>query len=92
MGTVLINLVKQLHDAGKPSSPPIAPVTYMWRPMQQIITKVEEPSSEVTSGVMEQQPNMDKSTFNRKLWLWIHPASFKEAYASLSLACENSVG
>lgn len=88
MGSVLIIMVKQLHDAGKPGSPPIAPVTYMWRPMQQIHTKVEGPSKEVTSG----EPNMDNSTFYRKLWLWIHPASFKEAYDSLSLACENSVG
>lgn len=87
-GSALITMVMQLHEAGKPNFPPIAPVTYMWRPMQQISTNVEGLSREVTSG---EQDN-GSTTFIRQLWLWIHAASFKEAYDSLSSACEKNVG
>lgn len=77
----------QLHDAGNPSFPPIAPVTYMWRPLQHISTNVEGISREVTN----EEQNID-NTFTRQLWLWIHAASFREAYDSLSSACGNNVG
>ncbi|XP_042061077.1 ribonucleases P/MRP protein subunit POP1-like [Salvia splendens] len=73
-----------LHDSGKPSLPTIAPVTYMWRPMQQISTNVDELHREVSCD----GPNIDNTTSIRQLWLWIHAASFKEAYDSLSSACE----
>ncbi|KAG6423009.1 hypothetical protein SASPL_113392 [Salvia splendens] len=77
-----------LHDSGKPSLPTIAPVTYMWRPMQQISTNVDELHREVSCD----GPNIDNTTSIRQLWLWIHAASFKEAYDSLSSACEMNVG
>ena len=78
----------QLHDSGKPSLPTIAPVTYMWRPMQQISTNIDELRREISC----EGPTIDNTTSIRQLWLWIHAASFKEAYDSLSSACETNVG
>ncbi|XP_057783639.1 ribonucleases P/MRP protein subunit POP1 [Salvia miltiorrhiza] len=75
-----------LHDSRNPSFPPVAPVTYMWRPMQQISTNVEELSREVSG----EEQNIDNTAFIHQLWLWIHAASFKEAYDSLSSACEKN--
>ncbi|KAH6778154.1 hypothetical protein C2S52_006324 [Perilla frutescens var. hirtella] len=74
-----------LHDIGNPSFLPIAPVTYMWRPLQRISTNVEGLSKEINSG----ERNIDNNTM-RQLWLWIHAAAFKEAYDSLSSACEKN--
>ncbi|KAK4388069.1 hypothetical protein Sango_2413500 [Sesamum angolense] len=73
-----------LHHAGKPSFPPIAPVTYMWQPVQQISTNTGDVSIDDFHG----EQNMDDNTIIRQVWLWIHAAAFKEAYDALSSALE----
>ncbi|KAL0368530.1 UNVERIFIED_CONTAM: hypothetical protein Scaly_1071900 [Sesamum calycinum] len=72
-----------LH-AGKPSFPPIAPVTYMWQPVQQISTNTGDVSIDDFHG----EQSMDDNTIIRQVWLWIHAAAFKEAYDALSSALE----
>ncbi|KAK4421658.1 hypothetical protein Salat_2116400 [Sesamum alatum] len=69
-----------LHHAGKPSFPPVSPVTYMWRPVQQISTNTGDVSIDNFHG----EQNMDDSTIIRQVWVWIHAAAFKEAYDALS--------
>ncbi|KAL8491274.1 hypothetical protein ACS0TY_023057 [Phlomoides rotata] len=73
-----------LHHAGKPYLPPIAPVTYMWRPLQRISSNVEELSTD--NG----EQNINDSTIIRQLWVWIHAAAFEEAYGALSSACDEN--
>lgn len=78
----------QLHHAGKPYLPPIAPVTYMWRPLQRISTNVEGLSTDFLDG----KKNINDSTIIRQLWVWVHAAAFEEAYGALSSACDKNVG
>ncbi|KAI3459664.1 hypothetical protein Pfo_016327 [Paulownia fortunei] len=73
-----------LHHAGKPCFPPIAPVTYLWRPLQRISTNTERLSIDVSGG----EQNIDDGTIIRQLWVWIHAAALEEAYDALSSACE----
>ncbi|KAK6144234.1 hypothetical protein DH2020_021054 [Rehmannia glutinosa] len=76
-----------LHHAGKPCFSPIAPVTYMWRPLQQISTNEERLSTDVSDG----ERNIDDGIIIRQLWIWIHAAACEEAYDSLSSVCERQV-
>ncbi|KAK6144256.1 hypothetical protein DH2020_021076 [Rehmannia glutinosa] len=76
-----------LHHAGKPCFSPIAPATYMWRPLQQISTNEERLSTDVSDG----ERNIDDGIIIRQLWIWIHAAACEEAYDSLSSVCERQV-
>ncbi|KAK6138425.1 hypothetical protein DH2020_027835 [Rehmannia glutinosa] len=76
-----------LHHAGKPCFSPIAPATYMWRPLQQISTNEERLSTDVSDG----EHNIDDGIIIRQLWIWIHAAACEEAYDSLSSVCERQV-
>ncbi|KAL3517357.1 hypothetical protein ACH5RR_019946 [Cinchona calisaya] len=62
-----------LHHLGSPFAQAVAPVTYMWR---------------------QQNPNFDfydkqqSYASSRRLWIWIHPAAFREGYDVLESACQ----
>ncbi|KAL8026555.1 hypothetical protein ABFX02_14G036000 [Erythranthe guttata] len=74
-----------LHRSGKPSLPPIAPVTYLW---QRAPTNVEGHSKDVCDG----EKNNDGGPITRQLWVWIHAAAFQEAYDALDSACQGQTG
>ncbi|KAL6503576.1 hypothetical protein OROGR_025499 [Orobanche gracilis] len=72
-----------LHHVGKPYFPSIAPVTYMWRPVQPISANMESLSTNISNG----EENIHDRTITRQIWVWVHTAAFEEAYDSLSSAC-----
>ncbi|KAL6535048.1 hypothetical protein OROMI_026422 [Orobanche minor] len=72
-----------LHHVGKPCFPSIAPVTYIWRPLQPIYANMESLSTNISNG----EENVHDRTITRQLWVWVHTAAFEEAYDSLSSAC-----
>lgn len=63
-----------LHHGGASKSNTIAPVIYMWRPIQQSTDTNAE--SGRANGI-------------RQLWIWIHAAAFTEGYNALKIACES---
>ncbi|XP_076903033.1 ribonucleases P/MRP protein subunit POP1-like [Bidens hawaiensis] len=63
-----------LHHAGAINSRAIAPVIYMWRPIQQ--------STDAESAC-------DRTSESRQLWIWIHAAALTEGYNALKSACES---
>ncbi|XP_076910316.1 ribonucleases P/MRP protein subunit POP1-like isoform X2 [Bidens hawaiensis] len=63
-----------LHHAGANSSRTIAPVIYMWRPVQQ--------STNAESVC-------DRTSELRQLWIWIHAAALTEGYNALKSVCES---
>ncbi|KAI7748012.1 hypothetical protein M8C21_028876 [Ambrosia artemisiifolia] len=63
-----------LHHAEAINSRTIAPVIYMWRPIQQS-----------TDGELE----CDRTKGFRQLWIWIHAAALTEGYNALKSACES---
>ncbi|XP_076899363.1 ribonucleases P/MRP protein subunit POP1-like [Bidens hawaiensis] len=63
-----------LHHAGANSSRTIAPVIYMWRPVQQ--------STNAESVC-------DRTSELRQLWIWIHAAALTEGYNALKSICES---
>ncbi|XP_073145132.1 ribonucleases P/MRP protein subunit POP1 isoform X1 [Henckelia pumila] len=77
-----------LHHTGKPSFPSIAPVTFMWRPLQHITIHKE---GDNVNMLDELQSNDDGATF-RRLWVCIHAAALKEASEALAHACMDMTG
>ncbi|KAK9058633.1 hypothetical protein SSX86_023475 [Deinandra increscens subsp. villosa] len=63
-----------LHHAGPIDSRIIAPVIYMWRPIQQST---------------ECELECDPTTGFRQLWIWIHAAALTEGYNALKSTCES---
>ncbi|KAD5803374.1 hypothetical protein E3N88_14734 [Mikania micrantha] len=63
-----------LHHVGEINSRTIAPVIYMWRPIQQ--------STDAES-------DCDRAKRFRKIWIWIHAAALTEGYNALERACES---
>ncbi|XP_022727953.1 ribonucleases P/MRP protein subunit POP1 isoform X2 [Durio zibethinus] len=78
-----------LHHVGAPSSQPIAPVTYMWRPHQE---SKEDDNDNYLDVVECNDPcrNGYHSCF-RQLWLWIHASGFSEGYYALNCACQKQM-
>ncbi|XP_075516546.1 ribonucleases P/MRP protein subunit POP1 isoform X1 [Primulina tabacum] len=77
-----------LHHTGKPSFPSVAPVTFMWRPLQHITIQKEGHNVNLLD---ELQSHDDGTTF-RRLWLCIHAAALKEASEALTYACMDMTG
>ncbi|KAL2460020.1 ribonuclease Ps [Abeliophyllum distichum] len=76
-----------LHHAGKPFSPTIAPVTYMWRPLTRIAVNREVHNA----SLCDEQQIIDNGAPFRQLWVWIHSAAFREGYDALRSACERQM-
>lgn len=77
----------QLHHSGAPFSPAVAPVTYMWRPLQWYdMVDADYRSADGYDG----RQRIEGSSF-RQLLVWIHASSFSEAYDVLKLACQKQV-
>nr|XP_027114112.1 uncharacterized protein LOC113732501 [Coffea arabica] len=74
-----------LHHVGTVFAQPVAPVTYMWRPQNPILTaRVDKIDSK------DEQQSIDSYVSSRQLWIWIHPAAFREGYDVLESACETA--
>nr|GEZ67722.1 ribonucleases P/MRP protein subunit POP1 isoform X1 [Tanacetum cinerariifolium] len=69
-----IHATTMLHHGGASKSNTIAPVIYMWRPIQQSTDTNAEG---------------DRANEIRQLWIWIHAAAFNEGYNALKIACES---
>ncbi|XP_076942337.1 ribonucleases P/MRP protein subunit POP1-like [Bidens hawaiensis] len=69
-----INASSMLHHAGVINSRTIAPVIYMWRPIQQL---------------MDAESECDQHNELRHVWIWIHAAALTEGYNALKSACES---
>ncbi|KAL3663058.1 hypothetical protein V7S43_011999 [Phytophthora oleae] len=54
----------------------IAPVTFMWRPLQKDFENGEFKLHE------------DWQSAKRQLWLWVHPAAYMEAATAIAAACQ----
>lgn len=78
-----MNVLYQLHHVGSLNSQNIAPVTYMWKLLQSnFVSKVDNMDKS------EEQQRVDSCALLRKIWLWIHPAAFREGYRVLESICE----
>ncbi|KAG7384135.1 Ribonucleases P/MRP protein subunit pop1 [Phytophthora pseudosyringae] len=67
------------HDGQFPQGA-IAPVTFMWRPLQK----------DYEGGDFEL--HKDWQSTKRQLWLWVHPAAYMEAATAIAAACQEVVG
>ncbi|KAG0479747.1 hypothetical protein HPP92_010605 [Vanilla planifolia] len=65
----------------------IAPVFYMWRPMESVETNM---NSEQPDGCSSPR-KPDCSTSLRQLWIWVHPASYNEGLGVLKRACQKQM-
>ena len=79
----------QLHHVGEPGSKSIAPVTYMWRPLQKKDIGIGVEHHNVDS-VNSTQTNECCSSF-RQLWVWMHASTFNEGYDALKFACQELI-
>ncbi|KAJ9692920.1 hypothetical protein PVL29_011842 [Vitis rotundifolia] len=75
-----------LHHVGAPGSKSIAPVTYMWRPLQKKDIGIGAEHHNVDS-VYSTQTNECCSSF-RQLWVWMHASAFNGGYDALKFACQ----
>ncbi|KAE9347772.1 hypothetical protein PF008_g7665 [Phytophthora fragariae] len=69
-----------LHHEGQFPQGAIAPVTFMWRPLQK----------DYEAG--EFKLHDDWQNTKRQLWLWVHPAAYMEAATAIVSACQAVVG
>lgn len=77
-----------LHHPGKPSFPFIAPVTFMWRPLQHIAIQKDG----LNVNMLDELQSNDDGTTLRWLWVCIHAAALKEASEALAYACMDMTG
>ncbi len=78
----------QLHHVGAPVSQPIAPVTYMWRP---ILNRDSDAMDHDGDGCNKPESIECSSSF-RQIWVWIHVSALSEGLDSLKFACQKEVG
>ncbi|KAG6617622.1 Ribonucleases P/MRP protein subunit POP1 [Phytophthora cinnamomi] len=69
-----------LHHEGQFPRGAIAPVTFMWRPLEK------------DYETQEFQLHGDWQNSKRQLWLWVHPAAYMEAATAIASACQAVVG
>ena len=80
--------VLQLHHVGAPGSKSIAPVTYMWRPIEK--KDIGIGAEHDVDSVNSTQTYECCSSF-RQLWVWMHASAFNEGYDALKFACQKLV-
>ncbi|OWZ15335.1 hypothetical protein PHMEG_00011034 [Phytophthora megakarya] len=68
-----------LYHEGQFPQGAIAPVTFMWRPLQK----------DYENGEFQLHENWQNT--KRELWLWVHPAAYMEAATAISMACQEVV-
>ncbi|KAH9786822.1 Ribonuclease Ps [Citrus sinensis] len=78
-----------LYHFGVPFSQPIAPVTYMWKPLDK--QDREEDGNFNTSVGGNGSCETECHSHYRQLWLWIHASAFGEGFGALKLACQKQV-
>uniref|UniRef100_A0A7N0UN87 Uncharacterized protein n=1 Tax=Kalanchoe fedtschenkoi TaxID=63787 RepID=A0A7N0UN87_KALFE len=77
-----------LHHVELPSPQAIAPVTYMWRPIQpQEIRSNEHCDRE---GCDDSNCPKDHSS-HRQLWIWLHASVVDEGFEALKVACSKLI-
>lgn len=69
-----------LYHMGHFPAGTIAPVTFMWRPLEK----------EYLQGTFHLHEEWQ--TTKRQLWLWVHPAAYMEAATAIAEACEHVLG
>ncbi|XP_051122354.1 ribonucleases P/MRP protein subunit POP1 isoform X2 [Andrographis paniculata] len=79
--------IAMIHHVGKPFDPPIAPVTYMWQPLQQMSANVGGSNTDISDS----EEMVKNDSIIRKVWIWIHAAAFRDAYDALRLSSEKPV-
>lgn len=93
--THLIFVSWQLYRVGSPVSQPIAPVTYMWRPISQQNMSMEldgnDESMKHDVDLCKKSDAMQHGASFRQLLVWLHASAFEEGYDNLKLACQKEV-
>lgn len=79
----------QLHHVRAPLSQPIAPVTYMWKPLDK--QDREGDSNCINAVGRNRSHETECHLYSRQLWLWIHASAFGEGFDALQLACQKQV-
>lgn len=74
-----------LHHAGALFSPALAPIIYMWQPLDK-----PNPATPTNCPDAESSTQHSSST-SRKLWVWIHGSAFNEGYDALKLSCRKQM-
>ncbi|KAK3034634.1 hypothetical protein RJ639_033589 [Escallonia herrerae] len=81
-----------LHHFEASPSRAIAPVTYMWRPLQERGARLDA-AGHNTDG-RDGPRNIDSCSSTRRVWIWIHASAFREgyevSYANLVLSLPHS--
>lgn len=72
-----------LHHYGGLFNKAVAPITYMWRPQHK-----NADSSCLGTALCDEQEMVNSCVSARQLWVWIHPAAFREGYDVLKAASE----
>ncbi|XVE84313.1 hypothetical protein DITRI_Ditri17bG0003000 [Diplodiscus trichospermus] len=78
--------IAMLHHVGASSSQPIAPVTYMWRSIQQ--SKEDDNSNCHDVFECNEPCKIGRRSSFCQIWLWIHSSAFSEGYDALKFACQ----
>ncbi|XP_062160430.1 ribonucleases P/MRP protein subunit POP1-like isoform X3 [Alnus glutinosa] len=76
-----------LHHVGAPVPQPIAPVTYMWRP---VLNRDSDAMDHDGDGCNKPESIECSSSF-RQLWVWIHVSALSEGFDSLKFACQKEM-
>ena len=79
----------QLHHVGAPLSQPIAPVTYMWRPVCQ--QNRDSDAMDRDGDGRDKPENIESGSSSRQMWVWIHVSAFSEGFDALKFACQKEV-
>ncbi|XP_020573536.1 LOW QUALITY PROTEIN: ribonucleases P/MRP protein subunit POP1-like [Phalaenopsis equestris] len=65
----------------------IAPVTYMWLPLKRGEIYFDSGQIDAHSSFSRSEG----SACSRQLWIWLHPASYREGFNALSYACQKEM-
>ncbi|KAM4119411.1 hypothetical protein ACJW30_03G056900 [Castanea mollissima] len=78
-----------LHHVGAPLSQPIAPVTYMWRPVCQ--QNRDSDAMDHDDDGCDKPGNIESSSSFRQMWVWIHVSAFSEGFDALKFTCQKEM-
>ncbi|CAM8904449.1 unnamed protein product [Rhodiola kirilowii] len=72
-----------LYHVGSLSPQAVAPVTYMWRPVQPQKTRSDELCDKKEC---DDSNSLKHHSRHRQLWIWLHASAFDEGFEALKLA------
>lgn len=78
-----------LYHFGASVSQPIAPVSYMWRPVQP--PNENSDATDHSADGCNKQQNMKCSSSFRQMWVWIHVSALSEGMEALKCACQKEM-